>query len=73
MGSIAAVDNARIYSRPDTPPPIAVSAFGPEALEVAARIGDGFITTGPDAELVRSYRQQGGRGPTIGVLEDVLG
>jgi G6PDH family F420-dependent oxidoreductase len=63
------VENARIYSRPDTPPPIAVSAFGAEALEVAARIGDGFITTGPDAEMVRSYRQHGGRGPTIGVLK----
>ncbi len=63
------VDNARIYSLPDTTPPIAVSAFGPESLAVAARIGDGFITTDPDADMVRSYRRQGGAGPTIGVLK----
>ena len=39
------VDTARIYTLPDEPPPIYVSAFGPKALEVAARIGDGFIST----------------------------
>ena len=30
---------------PTEPPPIYVSAFGPKALELAARIGDGFINT----------------------------
>src|ERR671920_338215 len=38
-------DTARIYTRPDQPPPVYVSAFGPKALDVAARIGDGFINT----------------------------
>ena len=31
-----------VYSVPDTPPEIYVRAFGPKAIELAARIGDGF-------------------------------
>jgi G6PDH family F420-dependent oxidoreductase len=60
------VDNARIYTRPDEPPPVYVSAFGPKAAKVAAEIGDGFVTTSPDAELVEAYRAAGGTGPAIG-------
>jgi G6PDH family F420-dependent oxidoreductase len=63
------VDNARLYSLPDEPPPIVVSAFGPEALSVAARIGDGFVTTQADGDAVTSYRQQGGKGPTIAAVK----
>jgi G6PDH family F420-dependent oxidoreductase len=68
-GRYFCVDNARIYSLPDAPPPIAVSAFGPEALHLAARVGDGFITTSPSSAMVRSYRDQRGSGPTIGVVK----
>ena len=39
------VENARIYTKPETPPPIFVSAFGPKSFDLALRIGDGFITT----------------------------
>ncbi len=56
------VENARIYTRPDTPPPIYVSAFGPKALAVAGRIGDGYCSTMPDADLVRGFREAGGAG-----------
>jgi G6PDH family F420-dependent oxidoreductase len=59
------VENARIYSLPDVPPPILVSGFGPKAIAVAARIGDGFITTKPLAEHVKLYRELGGKGSTI--------
>src|SRR6478736_5976449 len=34
------VENARVYDLPDEPPPVLVSAFGPKALKLAARIGD---------------------------------
>jgi G6PDH family F420-dependent oxidoreductase len=54
------VDTARIYTLPDTPPPVYVSAFGPKAIDVAARIGDGFITTSPDAEALRAFRDKAG-------------
>src|SRR4051812_3427918 len=57
------VEDARIYTLPDRPVEIPVSAFGPAAIELAARIGDGFVTAQPDAEGLASYRDQGGRGP----------
>ncbi|SBT39591.1 TIGR03557 family F420-dependent LLM class oxidoreductase [Micromonospora narathiwatensis] len=54
------VQHARIYTRPDTPPPIHVSGFGPRSIDLAARIGDGYISTRPDADLVRRFRDNGG-------------
>ncbi len=57
------VENARIYDLPDAPPPILVSGFGPKAIDVAARIGDGFVTTSPDADGIGQYRAGGGTGP----------
>jgi G6PDH family F420-dependent oxidoreductase len=60
------VENARIYTLPDEPVPIYVSAFGPKAVQLAAKIGDGFVCVMPDAELVRGYREAGGKGPAQG-------
>jgi G6PDH family F420-dependent oxidoreductase len=57
------VENARIYSLPDRPPPIHVSGFGPKATELAARIGDGYVSVMPNKDLVDLYRSRGGRGP----------
>lgn len=54
------VENARIYTRPDVPPKVYVSAFGPKAFDTALRIGDGFITTQPDAEHVKEWRAKAG-------------
>jgi G6PDH family F420-dependent oxidoreductase len=56
-GEHYSVDTARLYTLPDQPPAIYVSAFGPKALEVAARIGDGFITTKPDGEALTEFRR----------------
>ena len=57
------VENARIYDLPDAPLPVLVSGFGPKAVRLAARIGDGFVTTSPDTESIDLYRSEGGRGP----------
>jgi G6PDH family F420-dependent oxidoreductase len=57
------VSNARIYDLPDASPPIYVSGFGPKATKLAARCGDGYCTTTPDAELIGLYRSEGGAGP----------
>jgi G6PDH family F420-dependent oxidoreductase len=65
-GTHYTVDTARIYTMPDQPPPIYVSAFGPKALEVAARIGDGFINTADDAETVASFKEKSGGKPAQG-------
>ena len=54
------VDTARLYTLGEAPP-IYVSAFGPKALELATRIGDGFVTTQPDAESVKTFRAAKGQ------------
>jgi G6PDH family F420-dependent oxidoreductase len=59
-GTHYTVDTARIYTLPEEPPPIYVSAFGPKAVDVAARIGDGFVSVSPDEDLLSRYRKQAG-------------
>ncbi|MBG0568293.1 TIGR03557 family F420-dependent LLM class oxidoreductase [Actinoplanes aureus] len=54
------VENARIYTLPEKPVEILVSGFGPKAIEVAARIGDGYINVMPDGDMVKQFRSQGG-------------
>ncbi|MFG1884993.1 TIGR03557 family F420-dependent LLM class oxidoreductase [Micromonospora sp. NPDC049102] len=54
------VEHARIYTLPETPPSIYVSGFGPKAIDLAARIGDGYVSTMPDGEMVRRFRENGG-------------
>jgi G6PDH family F420-dependent oxidoreductase len=63
------VEDARIYSLPDAPPSILVSGFGPKSTELAARIGDGYVTTSPDKKLVDKYKSLGGKGKIIGSLK----
>jgi G6PDH family F420-dependent oxidoreductase len=57
------IEDARLYSRPEQPPPVYVSGFGPKAIELAARIGDGFVTTKPSAQDISAHRDAGGTGP----------
>jgi G6PDH family F420-dependent oxidoreductase len=61
-GPYYTVENARIYTLPETPPDIVISGFGPKATELAARIGDGFASTKPDKEMVDLFRDKGGKG-----------
>jgi G6PDH family F420-dependent oxidoreductase len=60
------VENARIYTLPSALPPILVSGFGDKSVQLAAEIGDGFITTSPNKEHIELYRRSGGKGPTQG-------
>jgi G6PDH family F420-dependent oxidoreductase len=59
------VSDARIHTCPAQPVPIYVSGFGPQAAELAGRIGDGYVTTKPDQELIAVFRQAGGAGKPI--------
>lgn len=54
------VDTARLYTLPDTPPPILMSAFGPKARRVATRAADGIISTMPDADAVAEFKRARG-------------
>jgi G6PDH family F420-dependent oxidoreductase len=63
------VENARIYSLPESPPPILVSGFGPKAVALAAAVGDGFVNTAPDADAVGMFRDHGGTGPAVAAVK----
>ena len=63
------VENARIYTLPDVPPPVYVSAFGKKSVGVAARIGDGLVGTSPDETTLKEYAANGGTGPKHGQLK----
>lgn len=54
------VENARLYTVPDEPVPIDISGFGPAATNLAARIGDGYITMMPEEPMVEQFRKGGG-------------
>jgi coenzyme F420-dependent glucose-6-phosphate dehydrogenase len=63
------VENARLYTLPDEPPPIIVAAAGPQAVEIAGRIGDGLFGLLPDPEVIARFEQAGGKGkPKYGQL-----
>ncbi|MEJ7749094.1 MAG: TIGR03557 family F420-dependent LLM class oxidoreductase [Candidatus Limnocylindrales bacterium] len=65
-GDYYTVENARLYTLPDEPPPIHVAASGTKMAEIAGRIGDGFIGTDPDREVMDAFEASGGSGPRYG-------
>jgi coenzyme F420-dependent glucose-6-phosphate dehydrogenase len=63
------VDRARLYTIPETSPPIAVAASSPAAARLAGRAGDALVSTAPEAEIVEAFRGAGGEGrPVYGQL-----
>ncbi|MBV9817003.1 MAG: TIGR03557 family F420-dependent LLM class oxidoreductase [Solirubrobacterales bacterium] len=56
------VENARLYTAPEAPPPVYVSGFGAKSIDLAARIGDGYCLVTPDPGAVRRFREAGGTG-----------
>jgi G6PDH family F420-dependent oxidoreductase len=63
------VENARLWTLPDFPPPILLSAFGPKSVALAARACEGYIGAWPAKRLIGRYRELGGRGPALGELK----
>jgi coenzyme F420-dependent glucose-6-phosphate dehydrogenase len=61
-GDFYDVVQARLYSLPEEPVGIAVAAAKPKAAEVAGRLGDAFINTAPDAELIETFDAGGEKG-----------
>jgi coenzyme F420-dependent glucose-6-phosphate dehydrogenase len=56
------IEQARIYTLPDEPPPIAVAAAQPKAAQLAGRLGDALICVSPEEELLAEFDQAGGSG-----------
>lgn len=60
-GAHYTVENARLYTVPDERIPVMVAAGGPEAGELAGKIGDGLVVTSPDEETLDAFEEAGGR------------
>ncbi len=67
-GDYYTVEDAKLFTLPDLPPPIYVAASGEKMAEFAGYLGDGFISTAPKAELIEAYNGNDGEGPRIGQL-----
>lgn len=61
-GRYYTVENVRLYTLPDKPPPLLIAVGGRRTAEMAGRLGDGLLATGPEAEYVRAFNAAGGRG-----------
>ena len=59
-GQYYEVENARLYTLPDEPPPILIAAGGPKSAELAGQIGDGLVATSPDEEVLGAFQGGGG-------------
>ena len=62
-GKYLQLEDARVFDLPERLPVIAVAAGGPEAVKIAAELGDGLFATEPDADLVQTWHGRGGSGP----------
>jgi G6PDH family F420-dependent oxidoreductase len=63
------VEQARIYTLPEEPPPIAIAAAQPKAAQLAGRLGDGLIGVSPERDLLDEFDRAGGNGrPRYGQL-----
>jgi G6PDH family F420-dependent oxidoreductase len=63
QGRYFTVENARLYSLPEKPPPLLIAASGPKSAELAGRVGDGLIGTGePDSTVMEAFTAAGGAG-----------
>jgi coenzyme F420-dependent glucose-6-phosphate dehydrogenase len=63
-----ALKEAKLYTRAKARPKLYVSAFGPQAAEVAAKHGDGLWTLGDPEQapdVIEAYRSAGGTGEII--------
>jgi G6PDH family F420-dependent oxidoreductase len=61
-GSHITVEDARIYSMPDTAPDILVASSGPQSAHLAAELADGIVAVEADADLIESFEKEGGAG-----------
>jgi coenzyme F420-dependent glucose-6-phosphate dehydrogenase len=61
-GRYFTVENARLYTFPDAPPPLYVAVGGKRGAEQAGRLGDGMIGTEPERALLTAFDKAGGTG-----------
>ncbi|SEG95593.1 F420-dependent oxidoreductase, G6PDH family [Actinacidiphila yanglinensis] len=63
------VRGAKLWDRPDTPPPLGVAVSGERSCAIAGRLADLVIATEPDRQLLDTFDQHGGAGkPRVGQI-----
>lgn len=60
------VDSARIYDLPQHPIPIVIGISGDKSAQLAAEVGDGIMAVEPKRELVKQWKNAGGKGARYG-------
>lgn len=69
-GDYYIVENARIYTLPEEPPPVYVASAGEISARLAGRIGDGLIGVAPIKEVLENFDKGGGEGkPRYGKVD----
>ncbi len=69
-GRFYTVENARLFTLPERPPPIYMSAHAEKALRLAGRVADGLIGVVATKESVAHFDRAGGDGkPKIGQIK----
>lgn len=61
-GTYYTLEDATVFDLPDERPSIIVAATGPKAATLAAQVGDGVWTVGPQAQAVETFEAEGGGG-----------
>jgi G6PDH family F420-dependent oxidoreductase len=63
------VENARLYTLPERPPPLLVAGAGPASARLAGELADGLIGTDAEPDLLGCFAASGGEGkPRYGEL-----
>lgn len=62
FGRYYTVEEARLYTRPEQPPPIYIASSGKRAATIAGTHGDGLIGLAPNSDLIAQFRSGGGHG-----------
>ena len=63
------VEDAKLFDKPDEPPPIGVAVSGHSSCEIAGEQGDFVIAVEPKGELIEMFHEAGGKGkPGVGQI-----
>ena len=69
-GTYYIVEDARIYTLPEEPPPIYMASAGEISAQLAGRISDGLISVAPLEEILQNFDEGGGVGkPRYGKVD----
>ncbi len=60
------LDDARLFTLPESPPQLCVAVSGAQSVSLAAEQADGIVAVEPNASLTSAYEDAGGTGPRYG-------